>query len=392
MPIQERTVMDGRMAFVERAQQPGCNFSALCREFELSRPSGYKLVRRAAAGESLADRSRRPHASPTKTSDAMEGLVVDARQQHPSWGSRKLRRWLIDQGMVGVPAPSTITAILERHGQLPDQAERVHPFQAFAAEQPHDLWQIDFKGPIRIGAALYYPLTVIDDHSRYLIGLTLCVNQSEAVVRTVLREHFQAEGLPRRMLSDNGPPWGSTHPTQPWTALNFWWLRQGIAVSHGRPYHPQTQGKVERVHRTIGRELLHGQSWDDLASAQQAWEQWRRQYNEERPHEALGLATPASHYRPSDRAFVDPLPPIAYEPTDRVMRVHGRGQIVVEGRELFLTGALVRERVALRPTALAGVEEIYYCHHRLGRLDRRGPAATWRIERTDGRGVNHVSV
>lgn len=385
MPFKEQQVEDLRRAFVAQAQAPDSNVSAVCREFAVSRTTGYRLLARAAAGEDLADRSRRPHRCPHQSSQEVETRILALRTEHPTWGGRKLARWLRDHGVIGVPAPSTITAILERHGCLPPESERTRPWQRFVADAPNDLWQLDFKGPVRIGETVVYPLSILDDHSRFLVGLQLGTAPTDAQVRAVLRERFAQVGLPQRILTDNGPPWGSTHPTQPWTALNFWWIRQGIAVSHGRPYHPQTQGKVERVHRTMGHELFADQQWPDVPQAQQVGDTWRTSYNQDRPHGALALATPASCYAPSDRRFVEPLPPIVYPPGDRIVRVHGRGQIMVEGRELFLTGALIRESVALRPTEIDGIDAVYYCDHRLGQLDRRGSQASWRIERTDGR-------
>jgi hypothetical protein len=182
---------------------------------------------------------------------------------------------------------------------------------------------------------------------------------------------FRRYGLPWRILTDHGPPFGNPVPTQPLTRLSIWLLRLGIAVSHGRPYHPQTQGKVERFHRTLHSELLASTPLPDRATAQTAFDTWRATDHLVRPHAALGLTTPASHYQPSPRPFPEPLPPIVYGPDDEVRQVHGGGQIAYRGQAIFISQALAQQPIALRPTAHDGLLSVHYCHVTVGLLDLR---------------------
>ncbi len=247
-----------RAEFVALAQQPGANRRALCRAFQIAPPTGYKWLRRYAAEgpAGLQDRSRRPRRSPARTAPAIERAVLALRAQHPTWGSRKLRVLLARQGIQPLPAASTITAILRRHDQLdPTQgAGQPRAWQRFEHPYPNALWQMDFKAGWPCGAGRCHPLTILDDHSRYALGLAACPNQRTATVRPHLITAFQRYGLPDRLLVDNGSPWGN-HPAHPYTPLTVWLRRLGIAVSHSRPYHPQTLGKDERFHGTLERDL-----------------------------------------------------------------------------------------------------------------------------------------
>ena len=186
----------------------------------------------------------------------MEQAVLTLRAQHPTWGARKLRVLLARQGVQPLPAASTITAILRRHDALdPAQgAGQPRAFQRFEHPHPNALWQMDFKAGWPCGAGRCHPLTILDDHSRYALGLAACANQRTATVRAHLVAAFQRYGLPDRLLVDNGSPWGN-HPAHPYTPLTVWLRRLGIAVSHSRPYHPQTLGKHERFHGTLERDL-----------------------------------------------------------------------------------------------------------------------------------------
>lgn len=372
MPWQERSKMSLKREFVEQALQPDANHSALCRRYGISRPTGYQWVARyRAEGEAgLAERPRRPRASPRRTDAAVEARVVALRDEHPRWGGRKLERALRDRGAAAVPRASTCTDILRRHGRLAPPEEQPHPWRRFAAERPNDVWPLDFKGHVALAAGRCHPLSVLDDHSRFLLGLVACADERDATVRAQLEALFRRFGLPWAILTDNGPPWGNPHPAQRSTALSFWLIRHGIAVWHGRPRHPQTQGKVERFHRTLKAELLATTPLVDLPTAQGHFDRWRRTYNHDRPHEALGLVPPIARYGGhAVRPCPEVLPPVAYGDGDIVRVVHGGGQVTFRGATYFLTAALAGEPVALRPTAADGVFDCSYGHHRLGRLD-----------------------
>jgi transposase InsO family protein len=373
MSMRELSVVDQREAFVSLATMNGANRSGLCREFGISRKTGYKwLGRHRLAGDiGLVDRSRRPHTSPLRTDEATETAVLGIRAaSNNAWGARKIAWTLASQGWQPVPALSTITEILRRHGKLDRPAQHPGPHIRFERAEPNELWQMDFKGHFPVAVGRCHPLTVLDDHSRYSLGLEACDNEQDATVRERLTTMFRRYGLPFAMLMDNGSPWGD-RDGQPFTAFTAWLMRHGIGVSHGRAYHPQTQGKEERFHRSLKAEVLDRNSFADLVACQLAFDRWRRIYNHERPHEALGLQPPARRYRPSPRVFCESLPPIEYGPGDIVRKVDGDGWISFRNQPIRIGRAFRRQPVALRPGADDGVFDIHYCVQRIGRLDLR---------------------
>ena len=375
MVWQAQSVEEQRREFVRIADQGTIPFRALCRRFGISPPTGYKWRERAdgADGDWAQDRSRPPRQSPTQTAAETEARVVALRAQYPAWGGRKLQRLLKAEGIAPLPAPSTITNILHRHGLIaPDAtAQRQRP-QFFERPAPNELWQMDFMGHLALGTAGHrvHLLTLLDDHSRYALGTWACANERGGTVQTHLQQAFQQHGLPLALLTDNGPPWG-TSGAGGITTLEAWLIRLGIQVIHGRPYHPQTQGKIERLHATIRTELTLHQVFADLACAQQAVDRWRTCYNTVRPHDALGMATPASRYRISTRPFPEALAPIEYAPGDRVLKVRSQGSIEVGGRERFVGSGLIGQLIALRPTEQDGVLHVYFCHQQIRTLDLR---------------------
>jgi transposase InsO family protein len=368
MPWQERSVMSARQEFVVFASQEGASITALCVRFGISRKTGYKWLDRAAAGDhALADLSRRPRTSPAQTSPAMEERILELRRAHPSWGGRKLHHWLRATGLAAVPAPSTITAILRRHGLLsPDPPPR--DFRRFEHPAPNALWQMDFMGhrPLRTGRV--HPLTLLDDHSRFALGVSACANEQHATVKAQLTAVFRRYGLPQAILTDNGAPW-ATAGMGGLTSLEAWLLRLGVELWHGRPAHPQTQGKVERFHGTLARDVFAPHPVTTLAEAQNRFDTFRTDYNLERPHEALGFAVPASRYQPSPRLFPESVPPVAYDPEDVVRTVSVHGSISWHRRRHFISRGLVGELVALRPTLQPTVWDVVFCHRRVAIID-----------------------
>lgn len=382
MPWQEVTVMSQRKEFVSLARAEGTNVRKLCRRFGISHVTGYKWLSRyrSRGDKGLLNRSRRPRYSPGRTPPEVEQVLIEARDSHPSWGARKLRRWLLDRGGVleaDMPAPSTITAILQRNGRIdPVEVAKHRPYIRFERESPNQLWQMDFKGhfPLTNGGRCH-PLTVLDDHSRFAVGLDACGDEQSATVQQRLTSIFRTYGLPECMLMDNGPPWGSdlvhTH-----TPLTVWLMRVGVRVSHGRPYHPQTQGKDERFHRTFQAEVLQGHSFSDLAYCQRRFGPWRDVYNLERPHQALDLATPASRYQVSVRSFPEVLPPIEYGPDDHVRRVQDHGVISFQGRPYRVAKAFRGMPVALRATGIDGFWDVFFISHKIAEVDQNDYALT----------------
>lgn len=370
MPWEQVTIMSRRLEFVRLASQPGVNRAELCRRFNISRKTAYKLLHRfrSEGVNGIADRSRRPHHSPTRTAKQIEQQVVKLRAQY-HWGGRKITHRLRVSGHAA-PAPSTVTGILRRHGLLQEaEALKHQPVQRFEHAHPNELWQMDFKGHFATDAKRCHPLTVLDDHSRFCIRLQACEDERADTVEQALFEAFQLYGLPLRMLMDNGSPWGSD-AGHPFTVLTVWLIRLGIHISHGRPYHPQTQGKDERFHRSLDCEVLRWERFTDLQHCQRRFDHWRDIYNLERPHESLGMHVPAERYRPSSRALPTKLPPIEYAAHDQVRRVH-HNTIHFRGRAFRISKALHGYPVALRPSAIDGQWTVHFCHQHITTIDLR---------------------
>ena len=365
MPWKEVSAVDLREAFVMLALAGGCNARELYRRFGISPTTGYKwLARHAGEGRAgLHDRSRRPEHSPGRTPAALEARVLALRDEHPAWGGRKLRRRLQDLGVTEMPSASTITGILRRNGRLNNEgANRQRPFLRFEHAAPNDLWRMDFKGHFAAGRGRRHPLTVRDDHSRFSVCLEARADERGTTVRERLTAAFRRYGLPWRILADNGAPWGDD-AASPHTWLTVRLLRLGVATSHGRPYHPQTQGKAERFHRSLAAELLAHQPFADLAHCQRRFDAWRHVYNSERPHEAIGLAVPIPRYRPSPRPFPESLPPVEYDSADSVRRVDAAGNLYFRNRTFRIGKAFRGYRVALRPAIQDGCFNILFTGH-----------------------------
>jgi transposase InsO family protein len=357
--------MSLRLEFVTVASHEDANIRALCRRYGISSRTAYKwLARYREQGPAgLDDQSRRPATSPGQTPAAMTQLIVETRQAHLMWGGRKIKAYLERAGHLHVPAASTVTAILRRQGQIAAAESAKHrAWQRFERAAPNELWQMDFKGPFALAnGETCHPLTVLDDHSRFLVGLRACANQQQVTVQSQLTLVFQDYGLPGAMLMDNGTTWASVETEHRLTALTAWLMRLGIGIVHGRPAHPQTQGKDERLHRTLKSELLTHQPFADWPTCQQQFDAWRQSYNCERPHEALTLGVPADHYQASSRPFPAQLPPIVYGPGDGIRKVQKGGRIDFRSQTVKVGKAFVGQPVAVRATDQDGSYAVYFC-------------------------------
>ncbi len=374
MPWHTRDTVSLRREFVELAIQEDSNRRELCRRFGVSPKTAYKwLARFGTEGTAgLVDRSRRPRSSPEHTPPDLEAAVVGLRMQHPAWGGRKIARRLRDLGLPAVPAPSTVTDILHRHGLITDEAsDQATAWLRFEHPEPNELWQIDFKGYFDTPAGRCHPLTAIDDHSRFNLILKTCSRTDWRTVQPAFIETFRRYGLPVRINADNGAPFGAPREvSHGLSRLAVWFIRLGIRVSHSRPRHPQTNGKDERFHRSLQAEVLNGRSFESPDRVQHAFDRWRTVYNCEQPHEALDLDAPAAHYRPSPRSYPERLPPIEYGPDDEVHYVPRNGWLRVHGRRLKVSNALTGLPIAVRPhTGEDGVLDFYFCHQRFMRVD-----------------------
>jgi transposase InsO family protein len=352
MPWQEVSTMDQRREFVRLAMQEGANRRELCRRFGIHPDTGYKWLDRWAGGDrQLGDQSRRPHSSPARSEPTIEALVLTVRDAHPAWGARKIARCLERDG-VKPPAPSTVHAILRRYGRVVPPVGAPRASQRFEKPAPNLLWQMDFKGWVQLGNGMRcHPLTMVDDHSRYVPCLQACADEQGVTVQGHLVTTFRRYGLPEALFVDNGGPWGDASQTR-WTRLSVWLLKLGVEVLHSRPYHPQSRGKNERFHRTLKAEVFALRRFRDLAEVQRAFDQWREVYNFERPHQALDQEVPASRYRTSLRPMPDRLPKVEYDQHDIVRSVSStKAYVSFKGRSWKVPQAFQGERLAIRPTS-----------------------------------------
>ena len=376
MPFTERTKVTLRREFVMYAVKEDANISRLCRRFDVTRKTGYKWLHRFQdeGTDGLMDRSRRPHNSPERTSECVERLVVELREKHPAWGPRKLKRRLENQGYVRIPAASTINEILRRHGMIdPVEAAKHAACKRFEYDEPNDLAQMDFKGHFPIGNGRCHPLTMLDDHSRFLLILQACSDERLETVKGCLTATFRRYGLPWAILTDNGAPWAQVNPERALTRLEAWMIRLGIKLKKSRICHPQTIGKEERFHRSLKAEVLQGNTFRDLGECQDAFDRWRYVYNHERPHDALDLGVPADRYRPSPRDFPEELAEIEYSSNDFVRKVQQKGLISFKGRNYRVGKSLVGQRVAVRPTTEEGVYDVIYCRQNISQIKHPSP-------------------
>jgi transposase InsO family protein len=380
MPWNPQDAMQLCLEFVTLALQADTPLSELCRRYGISRQTGYKWMKRygAEGAEGLADRSRRPHASPKRTPADVEARVLEVRTRHPAWSAHKIGRRLRDLNCEDVPVDSTINSILRRHGCISEQARiDATPWTRFERSAPNELWQMDFKGHFGLlDQTRCHPLTVLDDHSRFNIVLQACHAENSATVREHLRQAFARYGLPQQINTDNGGPWGTPSKPGELTELAIWLIQLGIRVSYSRPYHPQTNGKDERFHRSLKAEVLNNRSFADPRQVQAEFDRWRDIYNLERPHDGINMATPGTRYQPSPRAMPDTLPPIEYAPGDEVLRVGWNGKVRFQGHLLRVSSALHKLDIAARPSStVVDAYDFYFAHHRLMTFDPTQPDA-----------------
>jgi transposase InsO family protein len=381
MAWQEVAPMEERVRFVVEAVREAGSFTALCREFGISRKTGYKwLVRYRARGvEGCRELSRRPRASPTRVPAAVEALVLRERHRHPTWGPKKLREILgTTYGLTPVPAVSTIANLLTRHG-LTRTTRRRRPGSApdrrtrTAATHPNAVWAADFKGWFRTrDGQRCDPLTISDLASRYVLACRIVGGPRSAAVRPVFRRVFRRFGVPEVLRVDNGPPFGSRGVCG-LSLLSAWWLQLGIQVEFLEPGHPEQNGAHERMHRTLKADTARPPA--ATPRAQQArFDRWRHTFNTERPHEALGMQRPADRYHRSARRYTDSPAPVVYPRHYEVRRVRSSGIVQWRNRGWYIGQALHRMAVGLTE-----VEEarwaVYFGDLLLGYLDARTPGS-----------------
>lgn len=350
MPWLESNVRDQRIQFVLAARRPGANRSAVCRAFGISRKTGYKwLGREARAGSvaALGEWSRRPHHSPHATSRRVVDRIGELRSTF-GWAGEKLAVLLAVEGIS--LSPRTIDRIIQREGWTRTDAAPTPALRRFVHGTPNELWQMDAKGAYPVEPrGRCHPLSIVDDHSRYAVGLTALPTLETGLVQPALIRTFEQYGVPRALLMDHGSPWWSTKGSAGLTTLGVFLLKQGIRLIYGAVRHPQTQGKVERFHRTLGERLRWVGVPRTLGGFERAFAWFRDEYNHVRPHEALGMEPPALHFRPSLRPYQPRPRPWVYPSGCDVRRVRSNGNVSLASVEYFISMALQGEDVACIP-------------------------------------------
>lgn len=365
--------MEQRKQFVAEARRKRIPFSSLCQLFGISRKTGYKWLKRAEAEgvRGLADRSRRPKSNSLAVPDDVVARLVELREEHVDWGGRKLLAWLEEhEPWWLLPAASTVTAILKRHGLVPPRRGRRHciPCRSPLADatSPNVVWSADFKGDFRVGdGQRCYPLTVTDGFSRMNLCCRALRSTELAPTQHWLERTFREWGMPARLRTDNGTPFGP-RSLGPLSRLSVWLVKVGVRPEYTRPGRPQDNGRHERFHRTLKQAACYPPA-ASLAAQQRRFDRFRREYNQERPHEALGQRTPASIHRASPRLFpgraLDPTYPGHYERE----RVNPQGFLRWNGSSHFLAETLAGEVVGLAEVA-EGSWEVYFGPLLVGRL------------------------
>jgi transposase InsO family protein len=373
MPWNECSVMEERLRFVARLLD-GEGMSEVCREFGVSRKTGYKIFNRYKDQglDALADRSRRPVRYANQLPGQVERLIVELKRDKPHWGARKIRELLTRRlaGDVRIPAKSTVHAVLDRHGLVKRARERKNRPQGTplsAGTLPNDLWCTDFKGEFKLGNGRYcYPLTVSDHASRYLLLCEAFESTREVPVIEAFQHLFRERGLPVAIRSDNGLPFASPNGLYNLSRLSVWWLRLGIAIERIRPGRPQENGRHERMHLTLKKEATRPPGLNGLQQ-QDRFDAFRQEFNTERPHEALAMCCPAELYTASPRPYHG-LPELSYPLHDRDILVTACGRICMLRKKINISTVLAGQRLGIKEVD-DGIWLVTFMHYDLGYID-----------------------
>jgi transposase InsO family protein len=373
MPWKECSVMDERLRFVSRLLD-GEAMTDVCREFGVSRKTGYKIYRRyqKLGLEALSDRSRRPVRYANQLPPQIEGLIVSLKRQKPHWGARKIRELLVRRldGDVRIPAKSTVHAVLHRHGLVkaigrPRFRAKGTPLSTGA--QPNDLWCADYKGEFKLGNGRYcYPLTVSDHASRFLLLCEALESTREDAAISAFEQLFAERGLPQAIRSDNGVPFASPNALFNLSKLSVWWLRLGISIERIQPGHPQRNGRHERMHLTLKKEATRPPDMNFLQQ-QARFDAFVKEFNVERPHEALAMKCPADVYLASPRPYQG-LPELTYPLHDRDVLVTACGRICMHRKRVNISTVLAGQRLGIKEVD-DGIWIVSFMHYDLGFID-----------------------
>jgi len=380
MAWKDLSIVDARVSFVSDHSAGLLNMSELCVKYGISRPTGYKWLARARAGESLADRSRVPRRCPHRTPARLVESILAERRKHPRWGPDKIRH-VLQRRHPSEPWPSATTMmgnLFKRHGLCSPRRRRRRADDVYRgpveADCANAVWTCDFKGEFRLGnGQLCYPLTVADKHSRFLLGCTGLTGTSTALAQPVFERLFGEYGLPQMILSDNGTPFASSGFCG-LSRLSVWWMRLGIVPMTIEPGQPQQNGSHERMHRTLKAETTRPPG-EDMAEQEDRFDGFRYEFDYERPHAALSLDCPCEHYTPSPRVMPKALPEPSYPGHYELRRVRHNGEIKLKGKKWYLSLALTGQMLGLEEVD-EDAWSIYLDRFLLARLDVRSGTLT----------------
>lgn len=367
--------MSERVKFIGLLHSGQRTVAGLCREFGISRKTAYKWAERFEQEglQGLEEQSRAPHVQAQRMSPEIQARLVAARKRHPTWGPRKLKAWLQDRHKdLDVPAPSTIGDLLQREGLVhPRRLRTKQPIPKAPVrseiQEPNQEWDADFKGEFRLGNGEYcFPLTLSDAHSRYLLGVRALEGTAGARARPFFEQAFRQYGLPQTLRTDNGPPFASTGLGR-LSALSVWWIKLGIRPVRGRPHHPQDNGRHERMHRTLKAETTRPPAVQSRGQ-QKLFDVFRKEYNDERPHEALGQRPPARIYQTSRRPYPERIPEIEYPGHYEIRKVGSGGIFTWRCQPVFIGYALIGEHIGLTEIQ-DGLWRVYFANLELGSLN-----------------------
>ena len=373
----ERTVEQMREEFVRRVLAHEGTKAALCREYEISRPTGDKWLERFLAGDSMSDRSRAPRTTPGRIDPEMEEQIVAMRRRYPAIGAVKLRRMMEDAGHTNLPCAKTFNNVFHRHGLIEREASQAAtPHQRFEKSFPNEMWQADFKGHFAMKDGYRcHPLNILDDHSRFNLCVEALRGETFEDVKPVMERLFREYGLPFSFLCDNGNPWG-TSQSLGYTRFEVWLMELGILTLHGRIRHPQTQGKEERFNGSFTKECLKHHEIRDYDHAQRVFDEYRTFYNEVRPHFSLNLDVPQKHYHPSDKELPEQVEHWEYGPEYQLCKVKETGYFNYKGQGYFLSEAFAGKHIAVRESHLPGQITLVFRQFKVGRIDLDSRAYT----------------
>jgi len=370
MAWEERTVEQMREEFVRRVLAQEQSKAALCREYGISRPTGDKWIERYQQGETMSDRSRAPKSVPGKVSTEIETEIVQLRKRYPAIGAVKLRRMMEDTGRTDLPCARTFNNIFRRHDLIgQEESSAATPIQRFEKSVPNEMWQADFKGNFRMSDGYRcHPLNILDDCSRFNLCIEALTSETFDAVKPVMERLFREYGLQFSFLCEKGNPWG-TAQSLGYSRFEVWLMELGILTLHGRPRHPQTQGKEERFNRSFTRECLKGKTFSDKVHAQNCFNEYRTFYNEVRPHFALDLDVPVKHYKPSSKMMPEKIEQWEYGSEYRLCKVKETGFFNYKGQGFFLSEAFGGKTIAVRESHLPGQVTLVFRNFKIGRID-----------------------